>query len=83
MQLNANTGTLLWSYTTGDFISYASPSVANGLLYIGSDSGNVYAFGLSLFDRERQNASKRPDIRALRPDSKVKVPNLDTDPLHR
>ena len=25
---------------------YSSPAVANGVVYVGSDDGNVYAFGL-------------------------------------
>ena len=40
--LNASTGALLWSYTTGNDV-YSSPAVANGVVYVGSDDGNVYA----------------------------------------
>jgi len=36
---------LKWSYATGDFVR-SSPAVANGVVYVGSDDGNVYAFGL-------------------------------------
>jgi eukaryotic-like serine/threonine-protein kinase len=43
--LNASTGTKLWSYTTGGGV-YSSPTVADGVVYVGSDDGNVYAFGL-------------------------------------
>jgi outer membrane protein assembly factor BamB len=43
--LNASTGALLWSYTTGDGV-YSSPTVAKGMLYVGSNDGKVYAFGL-------------------------------------
>jgi len=43
--LNAETGTKLWSYTTGSVV-FSSPAVANGVVYVGSDDGNVYAFGL-------------------------------------
>jgi len=35
-------GQLKWSYTTGSYVS-ASPAVANGVVYVGSDDGNVYA----------------------------------------
>ena len=43
--LNANTGAKLWSYATGtDVVS--SPAVANGVVYMGSKDGKVYAFGL-------------------------------------
>jgi outer membrane protein assembly factor BamB len=43
--LSAKTGAKLWSYTTGGGV-YTSPSVSNGLVYVGSDDGNVYALGL-------------------------------------
>ncbi len=44
--LNATTGTLLWSYTTGDWV-FSSPAVANGVVYVGSRDGNVYALNAS------------------------------------
>ena len=31
-----------WRYTTGDIV-FSSPAVANGVVYVGSDDGNVYA----------------------------------------
>jgi outer membrane protein assembly factor BamB len=34
----------LWSFTTGGFV-LSSPAVANGIVYVGSDDGNVYAIG--------------------------------------
>ena len=40
--LNASTGAMLWSYTTGEAVA-SSPAVANGVVYIGSNDGNVYA----------------------------------------
>ncbi len=40
--LNATTGTLLWNFATGNFVG--SPSVANGVVYVGSGDGKVYAF---------------------------------------
>ena len=39
--LSAETGALLWKYTTGDEID-SSPAVANRV-YVGSNDGNVYA----------------------------------------
>jgi hypothetical protein len=36
----------VWSYATGSYIS-SSPAVANGLLYVGSRDGKLYAFGIS------------------------------------
>jgi outer membrane protein assembly factor BamB len=40
--LNAATGAVLWSFGTGGFVN-GSPSVANGIVYVGSDDDNVYA----------------------------------------
>ena len=34
--------TLLWNYTTGDLV-YSSPAILNGVLYVGSLDGNIYA----------------------------------------
>ena len=41
--MNATNGAKLWNYTTGDGV--ISPAVVNGVVYIGSDDGNVYALG--------------------------------------
>jgi eukaryotic-like serine/threonine-protein kinase len=38
----ALTPTLLWNFTTGSAV-YSSPAVVNGVVYIGSMDGNVYA----------------------------------------
>ena len=42
--VNATTGTKLWSYTTGGVVDSA-PAVVNGVVYVGSRDGNVYAIG--------------------------------------
>lgn len=39
--LNANTGTLMWSYATGG--GESTPAVVGGTVYVGSWSGKVYA----------------------------------------
>ena len=44
--LNASTGAILWSYTTGSAV-VSSPAVANGVVYFGSDDFNVYALNAS------------------------------------
>ena len=44
--LNASTGALLWSYTTGGRVN-SSPAVANGVVYVGSLDNNVYALNAS------------------------------------
>jgi len=40
--LDARTGALLWSYTTGGRV-YDSPAVSNGAVYFGADDGYIYA----------------------------------------
>jgi len=44
--LNASTGSFKWSYTTGSVV-YSSPAVVNGIVYIGSEDGKVYALNAS------------------------------------
>lgn len=44
--LNASTGAVVYSTTTGGRI-YGAPALANGQVYFGSRDGNVYAYGLS------------------------------------
>jgi len=41
--LNASTGSLIWSYTTGNYVR-SSPAVADGILFVGSDDHKIYAF---------------------------------------
>ncbi|MGD0995564.1 MAG: PQQ-binding-like beta-propeller repeat protein [Candidatus Bathyarchaeia archaeon] len=40
------TSTLLWKYTTGNWVD-SCPAVVNGVVYVGSDDGSAYAFGAS------------------------------------
>jgi outer membrane protein assembly factor BamB len=40
---NAKTGSVIWTYETGDVVR-SSPVIADGRLYVGSTDGNVYAF---------------------------------------
>jgi outer membrane protein assembly factor BamB len=75
--LNASTGALLWSYATGGTVS-ARPAIANGVVYIGSDDGNVYAFGLTgaagtKVSAKQEAASNPPDLRTLRADFNLQV----------
>ena len=36
----------MWKYTTGNFV-WSSPAVANGVVYVGSDDGNLYTLNAS------------------------------------
>jgi outer membrane protein assembly factor BamB len=40
--LNSRTGALVWSYPTSGWV-FSSPTVVNGVVYIGSNDGNLYA----------------------------------------
>ena len=44
--LNATTGAELWSYYIGNEGLVSSPAVANGVVYIGSLSYDLFAFHL-------------------------------------
>ena len=44
--LSAKNGKLLWSYTVGGPYLDGSPSLVNGMLYIGANDHKVYAFSL-------------------------------------
>jgi outer membrane protein assembly factor BamB len=70
--LNASTGAKLWKYTTGSGVE-SSPAVANGVVYVGSDDSKVYAFSLRHRPEQAEAASKRPDLRMLRPGLNLKV----------
>ena len=39
---NTSKGQLTWSFTTGSAV-FSSPAVVNGVVYVGSDDGNIYA----------------------------------------
>ena len=43
--LNASDGSLMWKYDVNQYVM-SSPFVYNGKLFIGSDDGNLYIFGL-------------------------------------
>jgi outer membrane protein assembly factor BamB len=42
--LNAATGELLWAQTVGKTGTYINPTVANSVVYLPSEDGNLYAF---------------------------------------
>ncbi|HEX9158796.1 MAG TPA: PQQ-binding-like beta-propeller repeat protein [Rhizomicrobium sp.] len=44
--LDAATGVILWSEPTESFTGESSPTVANGMVYVGSTDFNLYAFAL-------------------------------------
>lgn len=57
--LNATTGAVMFSYTTGGVI-YGAPTVSNGRIFVGSTDGNVYAFGLSTTSSSSATATPPP-----------------------
>jgi outer membrane protein assembly factor BamB len=52
--LDARDGTLLWSYDTGGI--YSPPVVADGVLYVGTETSGLWAFGL----KDRSSAETDP-----------------------
>jgi len=42
--LDEETGAMVWSYYTGSSKVESSPAIADGMLFIGNENGNVYAF---------------------------------------
>jgi outer membrane protein assembly factor BamB len=45
--LDAITCAVLWNYSAGGTVTSSSPAIANGVVYFGSDGGNVYALNAS------------------------------------
>jgi outer membrane protein assembly factor BamB len=45
--LNARTGTKIWNFTTGSYV-WSSPTVTNGIVYIGSLDQKVYALNTNV-----------------------------------
>lgn len=43
--LRASDGTILWSFQTGSFV-YSSPTVSGNQVFVGSDDGMLYSFGI-------------------------------------
>jgi len=66
--LDALAGYELWQFTTGNNV-FSSPAVANGMLFVGSEDNNVYAFSLP---NNPVRAPERPDPATLRPNPNLK-----------
>jgi len=73
--LDPRNGAVLWNYFIGEMIE-SSPTIANGVLYTGIDA-YVYAFSLHDGSQQAGAASKRPDLKTLRPDFSLKVSKPD------
>ena len=63
--LKAVTGAVKWSYTTGGPV-VSSPAVAGGVVYIGSDDGNVYALNATTGARRGPTPPSAPCFVARR-----------------
>lgn len=57
--LDATTGTLKWSYDTGNYIT-SSPVVANGIVYIGSQSDKFFATTIPSVEAIASNPLAKP-----------------------
>ena len=67
--LSASTGIVLWNYELLGPLA-DEPAVVDGVIYVGSGDGNIYAFGLPRGDGIAEDAdSKRPDLKMLRPET--------------
>ncbi len=60
---NATTGAIIWSYKTGEAV-LSSPAIANGVVYVGSNDGKVYAFGCP---QTSQQSSPSPTVPEFTP----------------
>ena len=58
---SALTSTLLWSYTTYGMV-YSSPAVVGGVVYVGSEDGNVYALNASNGLRDTPSVVSSPAV---------------------
>ena len=58
------TGGLLWIYPTGGEVQ-SSPTVVDGVVYVGSLDDNVYAFALPSADDQEAYSADRPNPRSL------------------
>ena len=45
--VSANDGSKKWQFSTTDFVDQSTPTVANGVIYFGSDDGKFYALNSS------------------------------------
>jgi len=70
--LNAASGAVLWTGTTGNVVT-SSPAVVNGAVYVGSDDGSVYAFAQPGGVGAMMSGQARPAISALHPNAALKI----------
>jgi outer membrane protein assembly factor BamB len=75
--LDASTGAILWRAGVHTAPSLASPAVADGIVFIGSSDGNLYAFSVNgLAPAKRLPGGElgiKPALSSLRPDQSLKV----------
>jgi outer membrane protein assembly factor BamB len=68
------TATFLWVGTTGGTVT-ATPVVDNGVLYVASQDGNLYAFDQNGSTHQRIGPPERPDPATLKPDRNLRPYN--------
>ncbi|MDD5529639.1 MAG: PQQ-binding-like beta-propeller repeat protein [bacterium] len=56
--LDKSTGNVLWSYTTGGYVT-STPAISNGMVFVTSQDGYIYAFGTWVGEEEHSNLDFR------------------------
>jgi outer membrane protein assembly factor BamB len=70
---DATTGALLWSAATGGAID-GSPTVADGMVFIGSGDGHLYAYALDGGNNAAyRRSTSPPSYASLHPDTRLKL----------
>lgn len=72
-----NDGSAAWSYSTADTITTQPVISNNGALYVGSSSGNVYAFQVIAGNQGAVSTSASPTVRPTKPARQPSKPTSD------
>jgi outer membrane protein assembly factor BamB len=75
--VRAADGALLWTASTGGVVKDANPAISDGIVFIGSDDGQLHAYGIppTKVDSSVKGSppSTRPNPRHLRPDRTIRL----------
>ena len=79
--LSANSGTVLWTGTTGGHVGFTSPAVVDGLVYIiGPNDGIVHAYALDPLLESATASTLKGVARASAPNPAKLVPGYGLKP---